>query len=771
MKRNNWRKLTVFALILSLLLVATGCQKKPNEDPTRGFGFTNSYQSSNWTVGNNTKQVNTNVASGSRAKYTKIKGNGQDVYTIMVYMCGADLESRASMGTYDLTEMAKAKLSDKVNLLVYTGGCTKWHLGNGKVISTQVNQIYRFLDGGNAERVVDNAGNGTMVSSNTLQSFIDYCVDNYEADRYGLIFWDHGSGSVGGYGYDEKYPSNAPMSYAKIDEALTNSGIKFDFVGFDACLMATLENGLMLAPHADYMIASEEVEPGIGWYYTNWLTKLAANTSMPTLEIGKNIIDDFVAKTAQDVPQQVATLSIIDLAELSYTVPSRLTAFAQSANQLITNSEYRTVATARKNCREFGTSQGVDLVDFVDLATKMNTKEAKELTNALLSAVKYNNVSASMSNSYGVSIYFPYRSNKYINNVLKNYDDINMDSEYSSVIRNFASYQVGGQVSSGGNTNPFASLLGTYTNNSYSQQGSADLIGSLLGSFLQGTLAPSQPQQTSNPYAGLYELGLNLLFGRGMEIEPLAEYISKNHFDADLNWKDGKITLTNEQWALVDDLQLNVFVDDGTGYIDLGCDDTYELEGNSLLQKGGETWLALSCDETNWTVIPYYYISSTYNEDGSDYTIYGRVPVLLNDEKADLILVFTDENPKGVVAGATYSYDNAIVSKNLAGYGFKDETVMKAEEGTNPSEGDLVKVEVGEDTYLNALVEGDVLKFVCDYYNYDGTFNDSYILNQPLTVTGQLHIGDISIANYKVLATYQFTDMYHQTYWTTPVKK
>ena len=96
---------------------------------------------------------------------------------------------------------------------------------------------------------------------------------------------------------------------------------------------------------------------------------------------------------------------------------------------------------------------------------------------------------------------------------------------------------------------------------------------------------------------------------------------------------------------------------------------------------------------------------------------------------------------------------------------------MKAEEGANPSEGDVVKVEVGEDTYLNALVEGDVLKFVCDYYNYDGTFNDSYILNQPLTVTGELHIGDISISNYKVLATYQFTDMYHQTYWTTPVSK
>ncbi|MCR5235609.1 MAG: hypothetical protein K6E34_00220 [Lachnospiraceae bacterium] len=36
----------------------------------------------------------------------------------------------------------------------------------------------------------------------------------------------------------------------------------FDFIGFDACLMATVETAYMLSPYADYMIASEEFEPG-----------------------------------------------------------------------------------------------------------------------------------------------------------------------------------------------------------------------------------------------------------------------------------------------------------------------------------------------------------------------------------------------------------------------------------------------------------------------------------------------------------------------------
>ena len=63
-------------------------------------------------------------------------------------------------------------------------------------------------------------------------------------------------------------------------------------MGFDAGLMATLETAWMVQPYADYLIASEETEPGAGWYYTGWLSRLSENPSMSTLEIGKNIADE-----------------------------------------------------------------------------------------------------------------------------------------------------------------------------------------------------------------------------------------------------------------------------------------------------------------------------------------------------------------------------------------------------------------------------------------------------------------------------------------------
>lgn len=89
--------------------------------------------------------IDTSVASGARAKRTEIYGKGLDNVTIMVYMCGTDLESKSAMAAKDLMEMTRATLGGNVQILVYTGGCTKW---NNNVVSSQYNQLYQVADGG-----------------------------------------------------------------------------------------------------------------------------------------------------------------------------------------------------------------------------------------------------------------------------------------------------------------------------------------------------------------------------------------------------------------------------------------------------------------------------------------------------------------------------------------------------------------------------------------------------------------------------------------------
>jgi len=168
---------------------------------------------------------------------------------------------------------------------VETGGTLKWQ---NNTVDSSTNQRFKVTNDG-LKLLEGNLGKKSMVEPETLSDFIKYCKTNFPADRYMLILWDHGGGSVSGYGYDQHYPSNT-MRLDEIAVALKNGGCVFDLIGFDACLMATLETAIVLEPYADYMIASEEVEPGIGWYYTGWITALSRNTSIKPLTLGKSLL-------------------------------------------------------------------------------------------------------------------------------------------------------------------------------------------------------------------------------------------------------------------------------------------------------------------------------------------------------------------------------------------------------------------------------------------------------------------------------------------------
>jgi len=679
--------------------------------------------SSGWELSSNTGKLNGDVDIAARDKRTVIKGKGKDEVTIMVYMCGTDLESKYGMGTSDLQEMLGADLGDNVNLVVYTGGCKQW---KNNVVSSSDNQIYQVVDG--KLKVLDkDAGEVAMTDPDTLGDFIKYCDKKFPANRNMLIFWDHGGGSISGYGYDEKFARVGSMDLAEINSTLKEAGVIFDFVGFDACLMATLETALMLAPYADYMIASEETEPGVGWYYTDWLTALGENTSMPTIEIGKNIVDDFVDTCAKKCQGQKTTLSVVDLAELEKTVPEELAAFAKSTSELMKDNEYKTVSDARYNTREFAQSNGIDQVDLAHLAQNLGTEEGKELAEALLSAVKYNRTSSNMTNAYGLSIYFPYKKASSVDQAVDTYAAIGMDSEYAHCIQEFASMEVSGQAVTGGTSSALPSLLGSLLGGaagSTSNSGS-DMVSQMLGSFLSG--------QLSN-IVGMDKSNTAFLGERAMSDDAMAQYLSDNYFDAaNLMWTENAagqrvLSLSEEQWSLVHTLELNMFYDDGEGFIDLGLDNVFDFdETGALIGDTDRTWLAI-----NGQPVAYYYMDTV--DDGTNYTITGYVPALLNGERVELMLVFDNANPYGYIAGARPVY--------VAG---ETETVAKG---------------------MTEINVGDTLDFLCDYYSYEGEYQDSYFLGEQMVVTEHMEISNVDVGEGKVRVTYRFTDIYNQQYWT-----
>ena len=707
--------------------------------------FSGSGTSTGWTGSTqNTAKLNTSVSPEARAKRTTILGNKKDVITIMVYMCGTDLESQYKMGTADLSEMIKATVGDNINLIVYTGGCKQWRV-NG--ISNSTNQIWQ-VKGGQLVQLVADAGNKAMTKPATLAEFIQFCKTNFPANRNMLIFWDHGGGSLSGYGYDERFTSAGSMPLSGIQQALKAGGVTFDFIGFDACLMATAETALMCAQYADYLIGSEETEPGIGWYYTNWLTKLSANTSMSTLEIGKNIVDDFVDTCAKSCQGQKATLSVIDLAELEKTLPDDFKAFSTATSAQI-KSDYKTVSNARSGAREFAASTKIDQVDLVDLANRLGTEAAKSMASTVLDAVKYNRTSTNMTNAYGLSIYFPYQKVGKVDSAVSAFEAIGMDEDYMRCIQAYASVETGGQAISGGASSPLSSLLSGGYSSAGQTADSSDMISSILGGLLGGN---------TNGVSGLSGLASSFLSssfgsGRALTLEDTAAYLEKNRFDPSLlDWKlyeNGMygIALSDEQWGLIQKLELNVFLDDGEGYIDLGTDDSFTINKYGVLLGDYDySWLTIGKK-----FVAYYLLDSVY-ENGKFVSATGYVPAMLkkadSDEKqrVELIIVTDDAHPNGYVAGAKPVYVNG-----------ETDTVAKA---------------------LLELEAGDTIEFLCDYYTYKGEYQDTYVLDDvTLTAAGmedELAVGYYYLSDKdqkNAQPAYLFTDIYKQEYWSPILPK
>ncbi len=301
----------------------------------------------------------------------------------------------------------------------------------------------------------------------------------------------------------------------------------------------------------------------------------------------------------------------MDLAELGQTLPQPFKAFSENTQGLIKEDNYKTVSNARNSTREFATSSRIDQIDLVHFAMNLGTKEGKDLAEAVGSAVKYNRTSTTMTNAYGLSVYFPYRKtgSGMVASATDTYEQIGLDESYSACIKEFAGLQASGQVTSGGTGSPLGSLFGDMPTES--SQMSSDDITALLNAFLGGNASSVSGMSPSN---------YGFLTGRSLSLEDTASYIEGNQFDTQyLFWteKDGQYVLT--------------------------------MPEEDLIGATDNTWVYI-----NEHPVAYYRTSSV--RDGDNFCITGFVPAFLNGEEVRLIVIFDNENPDGYVAGARKVY-------------------------------------------------------------------------------------------------------------------
>lgn len=139
-------------------------------------------------------------------------------------------------------------------------------------------------------------GERNMGNPSTLFDFINYSITNYPAEKYILVLWDHGGGYFGACWDEDNGDDN--LNLTEIRTALKNVyeslGIKIDIVGFDACLVGTIETAYALKDYVDIVVFSEEYEPGDGWPYDDILNTLKANPTMSPEDLATEIVDDYI---------------------------------------------------------------------------------------------------------------------------------------------------------------------------------------------------------------------------------------------------------------------------------------------------------------------------------------------------------------------------------------------------------------------------------------------------------------------------------------------
>ena len=541
------------------------------------------------------------------------QGNASDTYTLMLYMCASDLESECGFATEDLNEIMYGYTAGNLNVIVQTGGTAEWQ---NTVVADDRCQRYRVTEDG-LELVDDSLGMQNMADSATLTDFIQYCSSNYAADHYGLVLWDHGGGVVGGYGYDENFGGDS-MSLTEMSRALGDASVHLDMLGFDACLMANFETCLMAAPYADYLIASEEPEPGCGWYYTDWIGKLSENCGIPPKRYGRQIIDDYITESGWDSPSMYSTLGMFDLQQVTQKLLPALSQFSDDAVQQLSAGEYRRISQSRSNTRAVYQSE-LDHIDLLDYAQHSQSETADQLEQAVSDCVVYYQETENGSGDNGLSILFPYYDLSALDMLEEMYQTLGYDDAYPAFLEQFANVMAGGQISVSGFSN-------TQNHAAASEYSGFQWFDADAG--------------YDESYYETYSADLSLLETTEVEGRCVLE-------------------LSEEDWEIVNDAAMQMFAVYDGFYVDMGLDDYCEFDDyGNLIVEYDQTWVAL-----DGQVVPFFHES--YTSDGDSFFTCGSVPCVYNGIDAEIVLVWDTEHPSGYAAGVRPVYTDSVAAKGL----------------------------------------------------------------------------------------------------------
>ena len=198
-----------------------------------------------------------------------VKKNAEKEWTLAVFLNADNNLDR--FGVADQEEMSKVGSSDFLNIV----SLIDRENGPAQINYIEKDKINKLKDMGELD----------MGDYKEFVKFVKFVKENYPAKHYCFSFWNHGSGwkdkndaasVLKGISYDDSSHNHISTNDLTVALAEANKilGKKIDMLCFDACLMQMVEVAYAAKDHVDYMVGSEETEPGKGAPYDDILKTL-----------------------------------------------------------------------------------------------------------------------------------------------------------------------------------------------------------------------------------------------------------------------------------------------------------------------------------------------------------------------------------------------------------------------------------------------------------------------------------------------------------------
>jgi len=338
---------------------------------------------------------------------------GGRYWTVLVYMdADNDLEQFSIL---NMNQMEKLGTNDNIALVVQWDRRSGFDISNGDWTGTRRYLVTHDSIDDNSIRsiMLQDMGEVDMANPQNLKSFIQWGAQQYPAQHYLVVIWNHGAGwrkqtQEPGRGvlYDDTNGTFMTMNQLALG---LNAGIPLDLVAFDASLMGMVEVAYEIKDRASYVAFSEESPPGPGYPYDKILAHLFANPKMSPAELGSYFVQEHIAA----YPNSNVTQSTIDLKQMNALAQS-IDSFASALRNRLSDSNFKgQIRNLRQQTQSYGYEYYRDLYHFADLVDS-NVSDgtvraaARQVKTSLLTAILSEaHTGPDVTNSHGLSIYLP----------------------------------------------------------------------------------------------------------------------------------------------------------------------------------------------------------------------------------------------------------------------------------------------------------------------------------------------------------------------------